>query len=136
ISKDILVNLLKSMQAIGWQQLKSFLLEMPVAVGIYLLKLLKILFLDSIIEVLQELWEGIKNLLKKLGELIEELGRLLRELAEKIAAAAAKIAAAIGELFSKVGQAIEDFFSRLFNSLDFFDMNWLENFLDSLWGIL
>ncbi|HRE51634.1 MAG TPA: lamin tail domain-containing protein [Flavitalea sp.] len=136
ISLQLLRNLLDSLQDIGWQQLKAYLLKMPLAVTTYLLKLLKILFLDSILETLKKLWEALKDLIKKLGELISKLAQQIRELAEKVAEAAVKIARAIGELVGKAAEAIGDFFNRLFNALDFSDTSWLENFLESIWGFL
>ncbi|MDX1720152.1 MAG: hypothetical protein R3353_08330, partial [Salegentibacter mishustinae] len=62
-SKNELLELIETLQTIGLKQLKAFLFEMPLALAEYLLKLLKILFVDFIIEILDALWEKLKELL-------------------------------------------------------------------------
>ncbi|MCC8358365.1 lamin tail domain-containing protein [Salinimicrobium sediminilitoris] len=131
-SKEELAELMETLQTIGLTQLKAFLLEMPVALAIYLLKLLKILFVDFIIEILDALWAKLKDLLERIEELIEEFKEKIEALIEEIAETLERLVEAVDELYNKTKEAIALFFEDLIRDIDFAELHWIvEPFVDA-----
>lgn len=132
---DEIKKLASVLQTIGLAQLKAFVFDVPIKISEFIIKVIKIIFVEIIEEILEFLYARGKAAHQAAKKALEDLKKELLELKNELIDLAAAIATEAQNLHNKAKEIVNAFFDELFNDLDLNNLDWLESVWEAIASI-